>query len=227
MILIIILILLLLCRDKIIQSVTQAIKPGTVEALHGDGSLLVKGQGQDLYYVFKAESGEKVDFTRTGKEMSLPAGKYKVTLQGVDRDVLIRGNEQFKLTCGAILVKGTGKDLYEVYDKEGKVKLNFTSTGKVLEFFPGNYTVRLRGIQRAVTVIGGDTTVTSAGRLSVSGSTSDLYYVFDESGQNQLDFTRVGNEMELLPGSYVVKVRDKTATAQIKSGEKTEVRIIN
>ena len=83
LILIIIFVLLLLCRDKIIQTVTNAVSQKSVqetENLQGEGSLLVTGQGQNLYYVFNAATGEKIDFTKTGAELVLPAGKYKVRL---------------------------------------------------------------------------------------------------------------------------------------------------
>jgi len=223
LILIIILIMLLLCRDKIVQTINQTIHPKSSEVLQGEGSLLVAGQGHALYYVFHAESGEKVDFTRTGSEMPLPAGKYKVTLQGVEKEVLIHRDEQYKLACGTLLVNGIGKDLYEVYDKDGQVKLNFTSTGQALEFFPGSYIVQLHGISQNVTVFSGDTSVTNTGRLLVSGNASDLYYVFDQNGQDKLDFTRVDNEMELLPGSYVVKVQERHMTAEVKPDEITEL----
>jgi hypothetical protein len=61
------------------------------------------------------------------------------------------------------------------------------------------------------------------GTLLVTGKSGTLYYVYDEAGIQRLNFTSVGRETELLPGTYQVQVGDRRSEVEIKGGEITEI----
>ena len=210
---IVILAVLVICfKDRIFISDTEA-----------EGSLLVTGQGKNLYYVYDVKDNKKVGFTSTGQTMSLPAGKYKVALHDTGPEIRIKSNDVTVLQTGVLLVQGDGVNLYEVWDKDKETKLNFTRTGKGLELFPGTYTVILNNISQKITVAAEDTTRITTGRLLVSGKSEALYYVFDQTGNQQLNFTSVGEETELFPGKYIVKVENDKKEVEIEAGKINEV----
>ncbi len=213
LIIIIILALLVICfKDRIFTSDTKA-----------EGSLLVTGKGTDLYYVYNSKDNQKIDFISTGKTMSLPVGKYKVTLHNIGPEITVKGDDMTVLHTGVLLVEGQGLNLYEVWDEKKKTKLNFTYTGKGFEFFPGSYTIILNNIPQKLTVKAEDTTWIATGRLSVTGKPETLYYVYDQTGDNQLQFTYTGKETELFPGKYWIRVDKDKKQIDIVAGEVTEV----
>lgn len=213
LVLIIVLALLAICfKDQIFTS-----------GFKGEGSLLVTGQGKDLYYVFSAKDNRKIDFTSTGKTIVLPAGHYKITLHNAGPMVTVRENKETVVFTGILLVEGLGQNLYEVWDQEKETKLDFAYTGRKFEIFPGAYTVVLNGIQQKVTVRAEDTTRVASGRLIVTGRPDALYYVYDQTGNNQLQFTSIGKETELLPGTYWVRVDKDKQQVDIIAGEVIEV----
>lgn len=214
LIIVVILALLALCfREHIFTSDTGA-----------EGSLLVTGQGKDLYYVYTLKDNQKIDFTSTGNTMALPAGEYQVTLHNSGPDISVKGNETAVLETGVLLVEGQGLNLYEVWNEERTKKLNYTSTGKGFEFFPGTYTVILNNIPRKITVHARDTTLIATGRVSVTGNPDDLYYVFDRTGENQLQFTSVGKETELLSGKYIIQVNEEEKQVEITAGQVKKIK---
>jgi len=59
--------------------------------------------------------------------------------------------------------------------------------------------------------------------IGVGGTGEDLYYVFDESGENKLAFTGTNKKIEIFEGSYVLTLNGSTATASVRPGEETVV----
>ncbi len=192
-------------------------------AQKGEGTLLVSGHGHDLYHVFDAKSGEKIDFTSTGNEMILTSGKYIVKLHNSGPTIHIRPNKKTIVQTGVLMVTGLGINMYEVWGNDNSTKLNFTDTGKSLEMFPGEYQVKLQNVSQRVTVFENDTCLVQTGQLLVPGNEKELYDVYDENGENKLNFTFIGNPLEFLPGSYQVKYQGQSKIVVVSPGKTTVV----
>ena len=58
----------------------------------------------------------------------------------------------------------------------------------------------------------------------VSGTGKEAYVVYDSTGQGRLTFDRATNSAtELFPGTYVVKVGDRSFKVQVRAGQRTTV----
>jgi hypothetical protein len=125
--------------------------------------------------------------------------------------------------AGSLMVSGTGKQGYEVYDDIGKKRLSYERpTNSVTEILPGTYTVNLNASRQHVTVTPGQQAVVQAGSLVVSGTGN--YEVFDDSGKKRLTYERPANSVtELLPGTYVVKVGQQSFRAVVRAGQRATV----
>jgi len=65
----------------------------------------------------------------------------------------------------------------------------------------------------------------AAGNLVVSGTGADDYYVADSLGGRALTGSRPTNTAtELLPGTYAVRLRDRSFTVQVRPGDSSVVR---
>jgi hypothetical protein len=126
---------------------------------------------------------------------------------------------------GSLMVSGTGKQGYIVFDEIGKKRLTYERpTNSATELTPGTYTVVLNSSRQRVTVTPGQQAVVQAGRLVVSGTGKQGYEVFDDTGKDRLTYERPTNSVtELLPGTYVVKVGKRSFTALVKAGEQATV----
>lgn len=193
------------------------------ETPQGEGSLVVKGTGEDLYEVHDATGEKKLNFARTNEEMKLPAGTYVVSLHSVPHKIEVTTGGRTVIQAGALVVSGTGNDLYEVYDSEGKRKLSFTKTNSVTELLPGTYVLSLQRVQRKLEIQPGKKTVIESGALAVEGNTEGLYYVYDETGKNRLDFRGTNRAIELLPGKYVVTINGREFPVEVKPNQETIV----
>jgi hypothetical protein len=186
-------------------------------------SVVVLGTGQDLYYVFDAKGEQKIDFTGTNKEIVLPPGTYTVSLHNIRQTVDAVAGQKVALESGTLVVTGIGQDLYSVYDSTGKEKLDFKKTNREIELFPGTYQVSLNNIQQIVGVQAGSKEIVEAGVLDVLGEGNDLFYVYDATGEKKLDFRSVNGKIELLPGQYIVVVKDNKYTAQVEANKKVTI----
>jgi hypothetical protein len=186
-------------------------------------SVVVSGTGHDLYYVFDAKGEQKINFTGTNKEIALPPGTYTVSLHNIRKTVDAAAGQKVVLKSGTLVVTGIGQDLYSVYDSTGEEKLDFKKTNSEIELFPGTYVVSLCGTQQTVKVQAGTKEIVEAGVLEVLGEGNDLFYVYDATGENKLDFRGVNGKIELLPGQYVVVVKDNKFTAQVEANKKVTI----
>ena len=123
----------------------------------------------------------------------------------------------------SLAVTGKGTDLYYVYDADGQKRLNFKSTGQITELLPGTYQVALNDIWKRIDVKANQQTVVESGSLVVSGSGTDLYYVYDADGQKRLNFKSTGRITELLPGTYQVELNDIWKRIDVKANQQTVV----
>jgi hypothetical protein len=186
-------------------------------------SIVVSGEGLDLYHVMDKSGKKSLGFTRTGKGLSMPAGSYVVVINNTRKAVTLSPGQPTELACGSIMVTGTGKDLFEVYDEAGTNKLGFKRTGGEMELFAGPYMVKLNNSSRRVAVKPGEKTVLEAGSLVVPGDGKALYEVYDEAGKNKLGFTGTGKPMELLPGAYTVICNQKKRPVVVEAKQQISV----
>jgi len=121
------------------------------------GAVFVGGTGVNLYEIYGGD-GEKLQFKSTGQMTELLPGTYEVALHGIRQSVEVEAGGQTELATGRLTVAGDGGKLYEVYDSEGTRKLDFTSTGREIELFPGAYLVRSAAGQQQATVVAGQLT---------------------------------------------------------------------
>lgn len=70
----------------------------------------------------------------------------------------------------------------------------------------------------------GTTAGKQMGSLRVAGTGKERYHVLDATGQRELTgYIATNSTIELLPGTYVVKVGDRSMTARVHAGQQTNV----
>ena len=224
--------LLLLLVGVVVMIIMHTLGTKTNEMVHkwesktqekGEGTVMVKGIGQDLYFVFDKKGEEKIGFKTTGEKLELPAGIYNVGLNGVSCKVTIRPDEEIVLESQTLLVEGEGLALYSIHDSSGKKKLHYRSVGAKVEMFPGSYIVILHGAKKQVDVTADSETVLKTGILLVKGDGIALYEVYDSEGMNKYDYRSINKEMVLFPGEYTVRYKDKESKSIVEADQKTVI----
>jgi hypothetical protein len=193
----------------------------------GPGTVVVSGTGADDYYVADAQGNTALTGShKTNTPTELPAGSYVVVLNGSRAPARIRAGRRTDVAGGNLVVSGTGADDYYVADSlGGRALTGSRRTNTATELLPGTYTMVLNGSQQRVTLTGGTTTEAAAGNLLVRGTGADDYYVADSLGGRALTGSRPTNTAtELLPGTYAVRLRDRSFTVQVKPGASSIVR---
>jgi hypothetical protein len=191
------------------------------------GNLVVSGTGADDYYVADSLGGRALTGSRrTNTATELLPGTYTMVLNGSQQRVTLTGGTTTEAAAGNLLVRGTGADDYYVADSlGGRALTGSRRTNTATELLPGTYTVVLNGSQQRVTLTGGTTTEAAAGNLLVRGTGADDYYVADSLGGRALTGSRPTNTAtELLPGTYAVRLRDRSFTVQVRPGDSSVVR---
>ena len=173
--------------------------------------------------MFDEAGQKKLGFTHTGNALEVPPGSYTVVLNNTRKKATVAEDQETVLSAGTLVVAGSGKDLYEVYDETGSHKLNFKYTNREMEFFDGAYVLRLNNSTSNASVHAGDKTIVEAGTVIVPGDGQDLYEVYDEPGTNKLSFTATGKALELFPGTYTVVCKQKKHTVVVKAKQETAV----
>ncbi len=188
------------------------------------GNLLVSGTGGDGYYVADSTGEHSLTGSRnTNGAFELLPGTYTVVLNSSRQRVVISAGTKTEVQAGSILVSGTGADGYYVADSTGQRSLTGSrNTNVPFEVVPGTYTVVLNGSRQRVVVSPGAKTDVPAGAVVVSGGGADAYYVADETGQHALTGSRPANvPTELLPGTYVVRAKERRVAVQVAGGRTT------
>jgi len=124
---------------------------------------------------------------------------------------------------GTLKVLGTGRDLYDVYDADGQVKLDYARTNQAIRLAPGTYQVSLQQVWLPVEVKAGEKTVIGSGRIRVTGLGKALYAIYDHTGKRKIDFTRTNNEIELMAGTYFLELNGLRRSVKVETGAETEI----
>lgn len=189
--------------------------------------LMVQGIGQDMYYVYDETGNKRIDFKKTNSAIGLAPGTYTIILNGVSKQVTIQKGEIPVVETGLLSVRGSGKDLFYVFDSSGQKKYDFRKTNGKIEMFPGLYMVFLNNVGRTVTVQAGKEAVLETGMLTVKGPEKELYYVYDSTGNKRLDFRMTGREIELFPDDYLIMIDQNKETREVRANEQTTVNLQN
>ncbi len=131
--------------------------------------------------------------------------------------------QTIKTEFGTLKVLGTGRDLYDVYDADGQVKLDYARTNQAIRLAPGTYQVSLQQVWLPVEVKAGEETVIGSGRIRVTGLGKALYAIYDHTGKRKIDFTRTNNEIELMAGTYFLELNGLRRSVTIETGAETEI----
>ncbi len=185
------------------------------------GSISVAGTGSTLFYVYDSSFGE-LAYDSTNQQIEVPSGTYVVKLNKTVRTVTVKAGQNTVVKAGSISVAGTGSTLFYVYDSDSR-ELAYDSTNKQIELFPGTYTVKLNKTVRTAEVQEGKNTVIKAGSVSVAGTGSTLFYVYDPDFR-ELAYDSTNQQIELFPGTYTVKLNKTVRTAEVQEGEDTVVK---
>jgi predicted lipid carrier protein YhbT len=186
------------------------------------GSLIVRGAGRVRYAVLDTER-RKLDEKWTNTSVELLPGDYVVELRGTQLDARVEsGREAVAAETGGLIVRGGGHVRYRVLD-ENLRKLEEQWTNTSVELLPGDYTVEVHGARLDARVESGrETLAAETGDLIVSGDGQVRYAVYDEA-QHKLGESWTNAGVELLPGSYLVRLDDRDMQAVIEAGRQTRV----
>ena len=154
------------------------------------GSVLVFGWGTDPYDLYD-EDDNKLGGAETGEYTDMFAGSYTVRLNDTSQPATVVSGARTFLGAGAILVRGTGTDRYDVYDADEN-KLGGNDTEGDVELFPGTYTVELNKTRETTVIVEAfRRSVLKAGAIKITGTGSDSYNVCD------LDENDLGSDDEI------------------------------
>ncbi|QTA81227.1 Uncharacterized protein dnl_35580 [Desulfonema limicola] len=121
------------------------------------------------------------------------------------------------LVAGELEVTGQGLDFFEVYDSQ-ETFLADKKTGRTLEFFAGNYTVKLNNSVSYAEISQGQTTTLETGAINVPGTGTDMYNVRDNAGSILKENIPSGTSIELFPGNYIIVFNNSSQNAAVEAG---------
>jgi len=184
------------------------------------GLLNVLGSTDEYYYVFNS-AGTQLAYNKLGKALSLFAGSYTAKVNNSSAPVTIAAAGATELPAGAAVVQGTTDEYYYVFNAMG-TQLGYNKLGKALSFVEGAYTAKVNNVAIPVRVDASRTNEYQTGTLTVKGSGSDYYYVFDGNG-TQLGYNKLNQPLSFPAGSYSVKVGSNTRPARVTAGQAVAV----
>jgi len=195
------------------------ITPNAVAELK-PGTLNVLGSTDEYYYVFNT-TGTQLASSKLSRALSLFAGNYTIRVNNSSAPVTIAAAGSTDVTSGALLVQGTTDEYYYVFNAMG-TQLASSKLGRAVALLEGPYTAKVNNAGFPVKVDPGRTNEFQTGALTVKGSGSDYYYVFDTNGV-QLGSNKLNQPLSLPAGTYSVKVGNNTRTAAVTAGQSAVV----
>jgi len=126
------------------------------------------------------------------------------------------------LHATSIIIEGTGETTYYMYD-ENLNQLFSAKTNEKIELESGDYIVKLNNCLKKVSIQDGVDTILKAGRVNVSGTGMSNYYVFKDLKMQYISYTNTNKDIELLPGTYCIKLNNTFQTVEIYEGQQTQI----
>ena len=191
----------------ITANAVSELKPGTLNVL---------GSTDEYYYVFNT-TGTQLAASKLGRALSLFAGNYTVRVNNSSAPVTIGAAGSTDISSGALLVQGTTDEYYYVFNAMG-TQLASSKLGKAVALLEGPYSAKVNNAGFPVKVDPARTNEYQTGALTVKGSGSDYYYVFDTNG-TQLASSKLNQPLSFPAGNYSVKVGSNTRAAAVTAGQ--------
>jgi 6,7-dimethyl-8-ribityllumazine synthase len=194
--------------------------PAGAEVPSGQGGIQVLASS-DAYFALRDTNGKQIASRHVNAIDPAPAGDYELVLNNSTHSISARSRMLTKCTTGAVLVDGKTDEYYAVLD-QAKRQLASAHVASALSLFPGSYTVRLNNIDLAANLKAGSTLELETGTLNVDVGTDEYYAVLDGTAR-QLASSHVGRALGLFAGSYVARINNSDAHADVRTGESTNV----
>lgn len=179
------------------------------------GTITVAG-ATDEYFYLNDTLGTQLAYNRLGQPLDAFPGEYVVKLNNATIRATVRASETTTLQSGTIAALGSTDEYYYVLDTAG-TQLGYARLGAPTSYLPGRYRVRVNQTDTAAAVAAGDSTRVVTGTVVVHGTGTEYYYVDDASGR-QLGYSRLGAALALVPGSYRVRLGQRSTTVSVPAG---------
>ncbi|HEU5146700.1 MAG TPA: hypothetical protein VFT90_08300, partial [Chryseosolibacter sp.] len=188
------------------------------------GSVVAEGTTTEFYYVLD-KNNKQLNFSRLGKPLSFLPGNYRVNINNTIVKADVFAGRTTQLMTGNLFVSGLTDELYYVTDTLGNA-LNFQKLNNPLALFPGAYRIQVNNTLMHGEVRAGQVTEFNTGSLTLRGSGSEYYYVFDNAGK-QLNYNSLNRWLSFFPSEYIVKLGGSTQKVKIVAGQQTSLEAIN
>ena len=188
------------------------------------GSLVAEGMTTEFYYVLD-NNHKQINFKKLGETLSFFPGTYRVNVNNTIRNADVFAGRATKLMTGNLFVAGLTHELYYVTDTAGNA-LNFQKLNNALALFPGPYNIQVNNTHMHGEVVAGKLTEFNTGSLTLRGSGSGYYYVFDNTGK-QLNYNSLNRWLSFFPSEYIVKLGASTQKATVVAGQQTSLEALN
>jgi hypothetical protein len=192
-----------------------------LEVIGGDtvtlpaGTVSVAGATDEYYYV-QDTLGTQLAYERLGRLLDVFPGEYIVKLNNATARAAVSASDTTMLRSGTLSALGTTDEYYYVLDTAG-TQLGYARLGNATSYLPGRYRLKVNNVDTLVAVPANDSTRVTTGTVVVHGAGTEYYYVHDAAGR-QLNYSRLGAPLALLPGSYSVKLGQRMTTVSVTAG---------
>lgn len=196
------------------------IEPGRVTTCE-TSTIDVAGTTSEYWYLLDS-LGTQHAYALLGGSLGVFPGRYTVRVNNTHASVNAEGRDTIRLTTGTIGVAGVTSEYFYVLDVNGK-QLAYSTLGEPVSLLPGSYRARVNNSHSPFTIEAGRATGLSTGVVLGSGTTSEYYYVLDDTGE-QLGYAVLGNATSYLPGSYTFRLNNRTTPIAVSARDTTDVR---
>lgn len=181
----------------------------------------VAGTTSEYWYLLDS-LGTQLGYALLGGSLGVFPGGYTVRVNNTHERVSAEARNTIGVPTGTISVAGATTEYFYVLDENGQ-QLAYSLLGSPLSLLPGSYRARLNNTIAPFTIEGGKATTLTAGTVVASGTTSEYYYVLDSAGE-QLGYSLLGSASSYLPGTYTLRLNNRTTPIEVAGGDSTVVR---
>ena len=194
--------------------------PAGAQVPSGQGGIQVLAS-TDAYFAVRDTTGKQTASEHVNAITPVPPGDYQVVLNGSTHLTSVQSKMLTKCKTGAVLVNGKTDEYYAVLDSATR-QLASAHVASALSLFPGSYTVRLNNSDVGANLQPGALLELKPGTLNVDVGTDEYYAVLDGTTR-QLASSHVGRALGVFAGSYLVRINNSDAKAEVRTGESTNV----
>ncbi|HUF12608.1 MAG TPA: hypothetical protein VMN78_05895 [Longimicrobiales bacterium] len=181
----------------------------------------VAGTTSEYWYLLDTLSAQ-LGYSLLDGSLGVFPGRYTIRVNNTHQSVTADARNTVSLATGTIRVAGATSEYFYVLDQNGQ-QLAYSLLGEPLSLLPGSYRARVNNTLAPFTIEGGRATTLTAGTVLATGTTSEYYYVLDTAGE-QLGYALLGNASSYLPGTYTVRLNNRTTPIEVSGGDSTVVR---